>query len=77
MAVGYGKARVPTVFRPSQWSLAHATFYGDETARETMGMVPFFCFPINFKCCYNKMFPFMCLIRHNIIQFTVYLHIIN
>ncbi|KAJ6962551.1 hypothetical protein NC652_001267 [Populus alba x Populus x berolinensis] len=37
MAAGYGKARVPTGFRPSQWSLAHATFYGDETARETMG----------------------------------------
>lgn len=37
MAAGYGKARVPTGFRPSQWSLAHATFYGDETASETMG----------------------------------------
>ncbi|CAN1147488.1 EXPA7 [Linum perenne] len=28
--------RVP-VFRPSQWSLAHATFCGDETASATMG----------------------------------------
>ncbi|CAK9311018.1 unnamed protein product [Citrullus colocynthis] len=25
------------VFRPSSWNLAHATFYGDETASETMG----------------------------------------
>ena len=25
------------VYQPSQWSLAHATFYGDETASETMG----------------------------------------
>ncbi|KAJ8767657.1 hypothetical protein K2173_018215 [Erythroxylum novogranatense] len=25
------------VFQPSQWELAHATFYGDETASETMG----------------------------------------
>lgn len=25
-------------FRPSKWSLAHATFYGDETASETMGI---------------------------------------
>ncbi|OAY56593.1 expansin-A7 [Manihot esculenta] len=25
------------VFQPSQWSLAHATFYGDETASATMG----------------------------------------
>ncbi|CAI0414108.1 unnamed protein product [Linum tenue] len=37
-AAGYSRAvrRVP-VFRPSQWSLAHATFYGDETASATMG----------------------------------------
>ncbi|KAL6006775.1 Expansin-A7 [Asimina triloba] len=26
-----------SVFRPSAWSLAHATFYGDETASQTMG----------------------------------------
>jgi len=26
------------IFRPSQWALAHATFYGDETASATMGM---------------------------------------
>jgi len=26
------------IFRPSKWSLAHATFYGDETASETMGI---------------------------------------
>lgn len=25
-------------FQPTAWSLAHATFYGDETASETMGM---------------------------------------
>lgn len=25
------------VFRPTAWQLAHATFYGDETASETMG----------------------------------------
>lgn len=26
------------VYQPSPWSLAHATFYGDETASATMGM---------------------------------------
>jgi len=26
------------IFRPSQWALAHATFYGDETASATMGI---------------------------------------
>jgi hypothetical protein len=26
-----------TAFRPSQWYLAHATFYGDESASATMG----------------------------------------
>lgn len=25
------------IFRPSRWALAHATFYGDETASATMG----------------------------------------
>ncbi|KAF5729929.1 putative Alpha-expansin 7 precursor [Tripterygium wilfordii] len=34
MAQSYG----PPAFRPSPWQLAHATFYGDETASETMGM---------------------------------------
>lgn len=29
---------VAGVFRPEPWSLAHATFYGDETASATMGM---------------------------------------
>ncbi|PON64060.1 Expansin [Trema orientale] len=24
-------------YRPSQWAMAHATFYGDESARETLG----------------------------------------
>ncbi|MBA0554611.1 hypothetical protein Golax_024819 [Gossypium laxum] len=28
---------LPIEFRPSPWSLAHATFYGDETASETLG----------------------------------------
>lgn len=27
----------PAGFKPTAWSLAHATFYGDETASETMG----------------------------------------
>ncbi|KAF8027430.1 hypothetical protein BT93_E0358 [Corymbia citriodora subsp. variegata] len=27
----------PARFKPTAWSLAHATFYGDETASETMG----------------------------------------
>lgn len=31
---GYDDVR----FKSSQWSLAHATFYGDESASETMGM---------------------------------------
>lgn len=26
------------VFRPTAWKLAYATFYGDETAAETMGV---------------------------------------
>ena len=26
------------IYRPGPWSLAHATFYGDETASATMGM---------------------------------------
>lgn len=26
------------IFRPSKWALAHATFYGDETASATMGI---------------------------------------
>lgn len=26
-------------FQPSQWTLANATFYGDETASATMGML--------------------------------------
>lgn len=29
-------AYVP-IYRPSPWSLAHATFYGDESASATMG----------------------------------------
>ncbi|KAI3982507.1 hypothetical protein MKX01_031246 [Papaver californicum] len=33
-AASYGSV---VQFRPSSWKLAHATFYGDETARETMG----------------------------------------
>ncbi|KAJ6701621.1 EXPANSIN-A15 [Salix koriyanagi] len=37
MAAGYGRAPAPAAFRPSLWSQAHATFYGDETASETMG----------------------------------------
>ncbi|XP_059442019.1 expansin-A7-like [Corylus avellana] len=31
------KPTVAVIFRPSPWQLAHATFYGDETAAETMG----------------------------------------
>ncbi|KAL2902280.1 putative expansin-A30 [Bienertia sinuspersici] len=27
----------PTKFKPSRWNIAHATFYGDDTASETMG----------------------------------------
>lgn len=30
-------ALVVGTFQPSQWTLAHATFYGDETASATMG----------------------------------------
>lgn len=33
VAAGY----VKPVFRPMPWKLAYATFYGDETASETMG----------------------------------------
>ncbi|QCD91615.1 hypothetical protein DEO72_LG4g2581 [Vigna unguiculata] len=31
------QAMAAGIFRPSQWALAHATFYGDETASATMG----------------------------------------
>ncbi|PWA62199.1 expansin-A30 [Artemisia annua] len=33
----YATPRAPTVYRPSAWRLAHATFYGDESAQSTMG----------------------------------------
>lgn len=41
---------VAGIFRPSQWTLAHATFYGDETASATMGIYisPFLLFKIDF-----------------------------
>lgn len=26
------------IFEPSQWAVAHATFYGDESASATIGM---------------------------------------
>lgn len=32
------------VYRPSPWALAHATFYGDESASATMGKVSFLFF---------------------------------
>ncbi|XP_030502783.1 expansin-A7-like [Cannabis sativa] len=35
--VGSKGATAAIYYRPSPWSNAHATFYGDETARETMG----------------------------------------
>ncbi|KAK1438672.1 hypothetical protein QVD17_04482 [Tagetes erecta] len=31
------RAHAPTVYHPSAWTLAHATFYGDESASSTMG----------------------------------------
>ncbi|KAL6986125.1 atexp7,atexpa7,athexp alpha 1.26,exp7,expa7, partial [Sarracenia purpurea var. burkii] len=31
-----GVSKSVSVFRPSQWALAHATFYGDESASATM-----------------------------------------
>ncbi|XP_057976075.1 expansin-A18 [Malania oleifera] len=40
MTIIVGKSSVSvalSVFRPSPWALAHATFYGDESASETMG----------------------------------------
>lgn len=30
-------------YRPSAWGKAYATFYGDETARETMGAYKLLC----------------------------------
>ncbi|PKI64466.1 expansin-A18 [Punica granatum] len=36
-AVSGGYYSSPAVYKPSPWYLAHATFYGDETASETMG----------------------------------------
>ncbi|KAM7259580.1 hypothetical protein ACFE04_015321 [Oxalis oulophora] len=32
-----GKSTIATYYGPSQWTSANATFYGDETASETMG----------------------------------------
>lgn len=29
--------RAPAGYQPSRWTLAHATFYGDESAASTMG----------------------------------------
>jgi len=37
------QAMAAGIFRPSQWALAHATFYGDETASATMGMYMYVC----------------------------------
>jgi hypothetical protein len=45
------------IFRPSKWSLAHATFYGDETASETMG--------IYFICYLNYHYFSLCLNHFN------------
>lgn len=33
-----GTQAVGAIFQASQWALAHATFYGDETASATMGI---------------------------------------
>lgn len=38
MMPGITTRPVLAIFRPSPWKIAHATFYGDETASETMGM---------------------------------------
>lgn len=47
-AAGYNSV---VYYKPSVWKSAHATFYGDETARETMGMhfieIHKFCFVIS------------------------------
>lgn len=44
------------IYRPGPWSLAHATFYGDESASATMGtsdvsMHQIFIFILPFKEC--------------------------
>ncbi|XP_065862480.1 expansin-A7 [Euphorbia lathyris] len=36
MGAGYTSIKTP-VYHPTQWALAHATFYGDESASETTG----------------------------------------
>jgi hypothetical protein len=41
------------IFRPSKWSLAHATFYGDETASETMGIYFIYLNYHYFSLCLN------------------------
>ncbi|KAI3693579.1 hypothetical protein L1987_76526 [Smallanthus sonchifolius] len=37
VGAAYAVPRAPIVYRPSAWTLAHATFYGDESASSTMG----------------------------------------
>lgn len=47
MAGGYYST---PVFRPTPWKLAYATFYGDETASETMGALLFEMWTFLFIC---------------------------
>lgn len=42
------------VFHTTPWQLAHATFYGDETASETMGMLLFFVLNSESTWCYLR-----------------------
>lgn len=57
VAAGYSTP----VFRPTPWKLAYATFYGDETAAETMGTAAFIFYIINYVFI-NNVGIYICLI---------------
>lgn len=51
--LGGGYSPSSMKFQPTQWSLAHATFYGDETASETMGTIVVHVTTILISCFYR------------------------
>lgn len=60
VAAGYSTP----VFRPTPWKLAYATFYGDETAAETMGTA-FIIYIINYVFINNVDIYFFYYLKKN------------